>query len=196
MKKLSLLIALCMLVSIGGVYAVWTYAGANVSSVDRTLNHGLTAANSDTAAGTFAFVNNNIDIAIDPTEEGGYIAGLVITGSVEVKFTPSAGASDNVKNNAVPAEAVIYLTDSATNMYGGKEIYVVKDEPIALTWTSNGDGTFTATITADQIKSILSLNGEFVLDTLAKYDAFHDVEEHVVISIKIQQSSGTQSSAA
>ena len=40
MKKLSLLIALALLVSIGGVYATWNYAMGDAASVDAYLDGG------------------------------------------------------------------------------------------------------------------------------------------------------------
>ena len=183
MKKLGFLIALAMLVSIGGVYAVWTYTGATISAVDRTLSHGLAAATNAGDIGVLEVVSNNVDVKIDQTAPGNYAAKLVITGAVQVKFTPNAGAPDGAVNSL---DALVYLTNADTYKYNGSQIYNLKNGgAIDLSWTPSGDD-YTATISADQIDAVLDL-GSFTLDTYAKYLDFHSFEEHITITLSVQQ---------
>ena len=185
MKKLSILVALILCVTIGGVYAAWSYTSSSMTSVDRTLSHGLTAAVTDGDVGVFQITQNSVDLAIDQTAIGNYTAKLIVTGSVTVTFTPNDGAPEDVINNAIPSHATIYTKNADTNKYEGTEIYVATGTPVDLVWNKVSDGTFTATITADNIDSMLDLGAEFVLDTHAKYEAFHALEENITITLAI-----------
>lgn len=185
MKKLSILVALILCVTIGGVYAAWSFTSSTMTSVDRTLSHGLTAAVTDGDVGKFQIVQNSIDIAIDQTATANYTAKLVITGTVTVAFTPNDGAPEDVVKNAIPSHATIYTKNADTNKYDGAEIYVANTTTIPLTWTKGDDNKFIATIDADDIASMLSLGKAFVLDTHAKYEAFHALEENITITLAI-----------
>ena len=47
MKKISLLLTLVICVTIGGVYAAWSYAGAAIKQpVDTTVSHGMASITS------------------------------------------------------------------------------------------------------------------------------------------------------
>ena len=187
MKKISVLMALILCVTIGSVYAAWSYTGTTVSSVDRTISHGMTTATTDGDVGIMPIVDNNVDVAVDQTAVGNYLAKLVITGSVTVKFTPNPGAPENVINNAIDAEANVYIQNAAANMYNGAEIYVATDNVVELVWEKQTDGTFLATVTGDQIDTLLDLGADFILDTHAKYQAFHALEEKLTLSIIFSQ---------
>ena len=188
MKKISVLITLILCVTIGGVYAAWAYTGSTVSSVDRTVSHGLTTATTDGDVGILEVVHNDVDVSIDQTAEGNYLAKLVITGSITVKFTPNAGAPTDVVNNAISAKATLYTKNAAANAYEGSEIYVSPaDSYVDLVWEKQLDGSFLATVTAAEIDTLLDLGADFVLDTHAKYQAFHGLEENVTLTVQFSQ---------
>ena len=188
MKKISVLITLILCVTIGGVYAAWAYTGSTVSSVDRTVSHGLTTATTDGDVGIFEVIHNDVDVAIDQTAAGNYLAKLVITGSIAVKFTPNAGAPTDVVNNAISAKATLYTKNAAENAYEGSEIYVSPaDSYVDLVWEKQTDGSFLATVSAAEIDTLLDLGADFVLDTHAKYQAFHSLEENVTLTVQFSQ---------
>lgn len=185
MKKLTLLVALILCVTIGGVYAAWTYTGNTMGTAGRTLSHGMATATTEGNVGLYKITHNDIDLKIDQKAASDYDAVLVVTGSVTVTFTPNPGAPDDIVNNALPTVAYITLTDSATNKYEGSEIYKVNDIKVDLVWSGpDVNGDFTATITADQIDSMIDINN-FNLDTHAKYTAFSELEKKVVITLTI-----------
>ena len=192
MKKLSILVALILCVTIGGVYAAWSYTGSTTTAVDRTLSHGMATAVQKGDVGIFSITENNIDIKIDQMAAGDYRAKLVITGSVTVTFTPNDGAPEDVTESAIPAEAVIYLKNAEANQFEGKNIYTVTNTPVKLNWNKNGN-SFTATITAENVASMLGLSDDLVLDTHEKYMQFHGLEENITITLAIRQSSSTAS---
>lgn len=182
MKKLTLLVALILCVTIGGVYAAWVYTGNTMGTASRTLSHGLATATTEGNVGLYKITHNDIDIKIDQTAADDYTAKLVVTGSVTITFTPNPGAPSDIVANALPTVAYLALTDSAANLYEGKEIYKVADTKLDLVWGApDADGVFSATVTADQIDTLLDID-TFVLDTHAKHTAFHEVEEHVVLT--------------
>jgi len=89
MKKLTLLVALILCVTIGGVYAAWTYTGNTMGTASRSLSHGMATATTEGNVGLYKIEHNDIDIKIDQTAPENYTAKLVITGSVTVSFTPT-----------------------------------------------------------------------------------------------------------
>ena len=185
MKKLTLLVALILCVTIGGVYAAWVYTGNTMGTAGRSVSHGMATATTEGNVGLYKIEHNDIDIKVDQKATGDYTAVLVITGSVTVTFTPNLGAPADVVANALPTVAYLTLTDSATNMYEGKEIYKLNDVKVDLNWgTPNADGVFTATVTADQVASMIDIN-DFELDTHAKYEAFGQLEKKVVITFTV-----------
>ena len=185
MKKLSILVALILCVTIGGVYAAWSYTSSSMTSVDRTLSHGLTAAVTDGDVGVFQITQNSVDVAIDQTTTGNYTAKLVVTGSVTVTFTPNDGAPAHVIENGIPSHATIYTKNADTNKYNDAEIYVATGTTVELDWVKDSNGTFTATISAEDIDSMLNLGADFVLDTHDEYKAFHALEENITITLAI-----------
>ena len=188
MRRLSILVMLIVCVTIGGVYAAWTYTGTTVSAADKTLSHGLTTATTAGDVGIFEIVDNNVDISIDQTAAGNYEAKLSITGQISVHFTPyqNAGVDEDILENGVDAVAKIYLKNAETNLFEGKPIYIASPDGIELEWTPEGD-TFHATITAEQIASLITISDDIVLDTYAKYQEFHGLEENITITLQVSQ---------
>ena len=188
MKRLSILVALILCVTIGGVYAAWIYTSSTVGSVDRTISHGLTTATYEQDAGILQVKSNTVDIAIDQTAEEDYRAKLVITGEVVISFKPNPGADSTVVESGIPAIATIYTKNADTNLYDGSPIYVSPEgSKVALVWEKLPDGSFEATITAAQIDTLLDLGAEFVLDAHDDYTAFHELEENITITLAISQ---------
>ena len=188
MKRLSILVALILCVTIGGVYAAWLYTSNTVGGVDRTISHGLTTATYEQDAGILQVKSNTVDIAIDQTAELDYRAKLVITGEVVVSFKPNPGASNTVLESGIPAIATIYTKNAEANLYGGSPIYVSPEgSKVALVWEKLPDGTFEATITAAQIDTLLDLGAEFTLASHDEYIALHELEENITITLVISQ---------
>lgn len=187
MKKISVLIALILCVTIGGVYAAWIYTGSTVSVAERTVSHGMATATTEGDVGILKVVHNDADIKIDQTAVGNYLANLVITGSITVSFTPNPGAPDNVVENAVPAQCILSLGNIDANLYDGKPIYSVTGAGIDIVWEKQDDGTFTGNVTAAQIDSVLDLGDVFELDTHAKWTAFHALEKNITITAQFSQ---------
>lgn len=178
MKKLSLLIALCMLISIGGVYAGWIYTkDNNVANEEVHMAMNLTGVVSNASYGAFEVDTTNLSLTIDPKTGTSHTTSLVIEGEVVITFTPGNYAPENVKENGVEADVTLSLTNSNWTFddghgQGARPILTFNHDHHDITWNDNGDGTFSYTLNADALKDCFSLT-EFTLDTLALYNSYN-----------------------
>ena len=116
MKKLSVLMASLMCLTVGGVYAAWTYAETNIAnyhSEEKVVALAEVSTDS-TAYGTYKVeFSDDFKIEIDSAQALGltgqtrasgtgvyhqHEAVLTATGSITVSFKPAAQASDDVKD--------------------------------------------------------------------------------------------------
>lgn len=189
MKKLNALIALIVLVTIGGVYATWTYAGTN-DIIDGTKEILVTLEDATTsgANGTYS-ISSNVELIIDQESASSHKAVLIFNDNAEVTitFTPSINAPKEIKENGVASKykfgtttAMTYSVDQDGNYDKtngeAKDIFLFANSTEKdFTWTKNtkADGTFYFTYTFDlaALKTEISIN-EFNLDTKTEYDAF------------------------
>lgn len=130
MKKLSLLIALALILSIGGVYATWSYAGAAAEGSHKHFGIDLADVTQDVAEGVITGITTDMDIELDQAD-GSYNAKAVITGLMSFAFKPNAGASDDVLANGITLQWT--LEQSATPMqYEGVDVFAVDSTPVSL----------------------------------------------------------------
>lgn len=195
MKKLSLLIVIALLLSIGGVYATWVYnQSEDVADITGNRAIALTEATFEGAPGTFAVDTSGLSLTVDPKAGTSHVTSLVASGNVVITFTPSTHATGTVKESGITS--YYYFTISNDNwLYDGQQIMrIVQDEHNATTilggtkahqivWTKE-NGVFKCTIPASVIAEHISLT-EFTLDTKAKYDAYDAVlpQGQVIIHI-------------
>ena len=194
MKKLSVLIALMLCVTIGGVYATWTYAGTN-DIADAYAEAKVTIADAELtgANGTYK-VESNLVLTVDQKNDD-HEAELVFASNnsqpifLKVTFTPAANAPQAIKDNAVPSE--LYFTTTTDMEYKmdadgnysatgtAKDILTFSNPAdnvfnANVTWTHETDGTFTYTLDETALKSMISLSQTFVLDLKSEHDAFRE----------------------
>ena len=180
MRKLSILVALILCVTIGGVYATWSYPGADVADGHYEVVVELEQATLGGSSGAYA-IEANFRIGIDQTADGDYSAKLVFHSTnssdpyIKITFTPSSLAPDAVKASGLDSE--FYLTTTTEMEYDGKAIFTF-DNPSDgvftknVTWNKESDGSFTYTYDYATIQEMIKLSDDFVLDTKAKYDDF------------------------
>lgn len=115
MKKLSMLIAMILCVTIGGVYASWTYADANTEiKGGSSVNVALSGATQAGAAGVLTISENVTSLEISETSTEDKTAKMVATyenGANQVRlyltFTPASTANDTIKTEGV--ETYVYF---------------------------------------------------------------------------------------
>ena len=191
MKKLSILIALMLIISIGGVYATWTYT-QSTDVADESLNMSLNLTNVtyEGTYGTYEIDKSNLTMVIDPKEGTTHVTALKITGNLVIKFTPAAYAPEDVKNNAVDSTFQFKLSNENWTYNNQKVVTLKHTEKHAIEWQKQADGTFTYTMDAAALANHITLT-EFTLDTKTEYDAYNKVLANGQIIITV--SDGTTS---
>ena len=174
MKKLSTLIALALIVTIGGVYAAWHYNRGQVS-LEISRSATMASIQSDTSKGTITIDQtansnngNTLKFLVDDTGTIDWKAELVPSGSVWVKFTAASNADSIVQSNGIKMKATVTLS-GAQDAYAGKKIFKVKEGANTITLNTT-PSLESQEITAAQIAACLEFN-EGAEVTLATYDA-------------------------
>ena len=193
MKKLSVLLALLLCITIGGVYATWSYAGTDdIADAFAEAKVTITDAELTGANGTYK-IESNLTLSVDQANDE-HEAELVFASNnsdaiyLKVTFTPATNAPQNIKDNAVPSE--FYFTTTTDMKYTmdaeGNYSATGTATPIFtftnpsdtvfspnVTWTKSGN-SFTYELDEADLKSMISLSQTFVLDTKAEHDAFRE----------------------
>lgn len=215
MKKLSVLIALVLCVTIGGVYAAWNYSQGNTASVNvsreinmaQVVTNGIKGTITATPQNNFAFLVDDIANDPDPDNVGSFIdikykAVLVGTGDILINFTESPGADQTTKDKGIKMIATVTLSTNSQDglKYDDPSTTDLEEEivPIAVKAGENEivlndtnedgqpDPCKQATITAEKIVSCLEL-ANVTLDTKAENDAFHTALKDYTIVITISE---------
>jgi hypothetical protein len=100
-KKLSMLAAMALCVTVGGVYATWIYATQAVPTAYATMSITLTGTSSGGQAGTLTIAGTNVALKIDDPADGGIHQAALqydATGFFTITFTPNTNAESDVKD--------------------------------------------------------------------------------------------------
>ncbi len=199
MKKLSTLIAIALIVTIGGVYAAWNYAQSTTASVNvsREVNMAQVVTNGNKGTIT-ATPENNFAFLVD--DGGSYQAVLNGTGNLKIVFTAAPGADQTTKDDGIKMQATVSLkTTTETGLLytdphkpeGQNKLapITVKEEN---TITINGGNKVKpgeangVTISAQEIVDCLQI-ANVVLDTKDENDKFHTALKDYTIYITISE---------
>lgn len=186
MKKLSLLIAMILCITIGGVYAAWTYTNPAADITDKHLENiaiHLPSAEQSGAAGEYTITTNVTHISID--QLGTNTAGkdfhtAVLNYTVNDNLAPWIKITLKLKENTgsdifdnIHNYYYVKVEDVASQ-YGGKDIFIDKKpedktEILKADWSYDAEtDTYWYMINiADEI----ALN-EFVLGSKPEHTAF------------------------
>ncbi len=180
-KKLSVLVALILCVTVGGVYATWSYAAD--AGVSEEVNKGVSLApvTQSGSIGEYEVGFSEFSIVIDQTAPGDYTPMLVFTvqsddGSLDFKFTPTDVASDAVKTNGITSTVTFSsaLTHEGTAIFTFPATITIGtvDSSETIKWEKQTDGSFTCSIANADLADYIQLNYTDKLDTYAKYQDF------------------------
>ena len=186
-KKVSLLMALAMCGTIGGVYATWYYQEGTIQK-DTSLVISLTSSKG-TGKGTLNVATNNLVVNIDDKIDSTYVVDyhgeLVVSGSIVLEFTPDENVDEEVKDG-IDLKVTLDFDDSWTYTFaapvGEQKVFNVEDTKATFTitdadWTEQ-NGVLVTEIKPEHILAYLSLNtyseGKSVvyLPSQADYNAF------------------------
>ena len=185
MKKLSLLIALALIVTIGGVYAAWNYAQGATASVEITREINMAQVNTNSNKGSISATPSNVAFLVD--DGGAYHTVLNGTGEFAIVFTPNTGADDTTIASGIKMKATITIKSTNNLTYNGVVPIAVKtgENANVIDLTPTGPSR-TATLTVEDILECVELC-DVVLDSKAENDAFHTVLIDYTIVITISE---------
>ena len=184
MKKLSALIAMVLCLTIGGVYAAWTYTNnsADVTDVYKTYTVTLTSATASGAIGEYSVESNITGISIeqngeaDPTQDF-HKAVLEFHTSddaapyIKIKIDLRADAEDTALQNLTTTYKIAIV--DVVGQYDSKDIFIDKNTGTTTidNWTEEdaNAGIYSYTITDFAAEFVLN---DFVLGTKTEHTLF------------------------
>ena len=186
MKKFSLLILLVLCVTIGGVYATWTYTeNTDVADEQIHMQMNLTDVAYAGSYGQYKVDTTGLFMTIDPKAGTTHDTALYITGKIVITFTPNSVAPEDVKEKAVPSTFQLTLSNPNWTYEGEVIVSLAHDEAEEIKWGQpDENGVFYFEISADELSEHITLT-EFTLDTKAKYDAYNKVLGQGSITITV-----------
>ena len=125
MKKFTILVALILCVTIGGVYATWTYQGGEVQELHQHFTVYMGAVDNDEAKGVLKTVTNALNIRLDDVDNN-YVAEAVIAGYIEFVFAPKSNASDSVREEGIELTYNLVQTDPAIQ-FEGNNVFAINN---------------------------------------------------------------------
>lgn len=127
MKRLGLIIAMALVLTVGGVYANFNYAQGDVDTVNAYPDKTIAGTSVDTAKGTIGIDVSGFTIRVDDKGvlehgegNGTLVTGYKNQGTVQVTFTPAKGADATVTDEGVTLKLTISFSN---NKYNGTEIF-------------------------------------------------------------------------
>lgn len=122
LKKFNLLLLLALLVTIGGVYASWSFLQDDVASVTQKVGVRMGAITTKGEKGSIKIVENTLNLTVENDGTGHTV--LQIEGYLKIKWVPSVNAdADSV---AAGAKIQIEVTENF-DQYDGKDVFQVHE---------------------------------------------------------------------
>ncbi len=184
MKKLSVIIALCLVLTIGGVYATFSYATENVDSKSGDVGITLAQAVTDTPKGTInMLLTDNPGITIDDAgylEKGDgyqtYVVGGHVNGTLKLSFTPNSGSG------TTHIKVKVTVTTSFENSYNDDG---TNKRILNLSEYTNDALLSEITI---PLSDLIQINGDITLSTYNKYQNYSDaLGNNPTITITVEE---------
>ena len=196
MKKLTTLIVLVLILTVGGVYAGWNYFQGGATGANANPRLGMATVSYNGEKGTITADTTSMTLLIDDmsTVAGSgvttkYKAGLRGVGQIDIAFTAKDGADADIVNYGIKMQATISVTKTGQGrQYNGVDaISVVNDTSKTVIALNDGNVGKTATITVQQILDALVLcNGQdVILATRAENEDFADILTDYQIHVNI-----------
>ena len=205
MKKLSLLIAMILVVTISGVYATWNYSRNVVDSKQASATVVVTGTQSSTK-GTITITAAPKRLIVDDTNAD-HVAELWFgdinaesqpvganqLGTVSVSFEPAATGADAdvVANGICLAWDLTVSTPGAFDIDGDGQ-----DDAIFVITTAHGhfNGGNACKVASINLNDYIKLNTvndkPITLDTYAKYQAFENAIKSITFTLTVSEFDG------
>ena len=169
-KKISILATAALCVTMGTVYATWTYAQNAANSLDDVAISKQLGTAETIAKGDIVEVSNNLTLSVDKAADDNYKALLSITGSLVVKFEPDALATEDTI-------ALQFEITGNVGTYNDNAIFVL---PATLSIGEN------STWTIDGTNLGITMN-DISLGTYDEYQVFAEAFDEVSLTITFSE---------
>ena len=191
MKKLSLLIAMILVVTISGVYATWNYSRETVDAKQAGATVVITGIQ-DSAKGSITIVSAPKRVIIDDTNadyeaelffgelsaDGSVIAEVTNDlGEVKVGFEAAPGADADVATNGIKMQWT--LTVNSVGEWNGAPIFTV----VASGVFNGGAACNEATLNLSEVITL----AEISLPTYADYQAFTAAINGITFTLTVSE---------
>ena len=205
MKRIALIIALALVISVGGVYATWVYSDLAVQSRNVNIDTALsiTGAQSDTTKGIIA-ITDELVLTIDDDDAQGtrdhkpnWSNSVQNPGQVKITFTPNTGASTTSFRYYITIGNVSYtcpdehnvtifnVTNADDKLAGVEGIQIISG---TFEYEGGSNAPVVVTITAAQLQTALKLNTDVLLDTFEEYNAYSEhLNQNVALTLHVEE---------
>ena len=194
MKRIALLIALALIVSVGGVYATWVYSDGAADQRDLSIENALTiTGTADGGKKGVISITDTLVLTIDDnngTHNPGWDADITgaEAGTLSILFTPNTGAPTTVFEYYLTITNYTYSGGSIFNVGEDKSNAIDGQQVIYGTFTyTNGDPNATQTFTCADIQNALGLNTSLKLDALSEYTEYKTALDNVKLTLTVQE---------
>lgn len=193
MKKITALILLAVIMTIGGVFATWTYAQGSIAQKNVYIKSQIKMGeiSNSNAKGTIDVDLTSVSVIVDDTDDtdttGDHHAVLKVSGTITFNFTPAKGADENISTNGIAMRYKVALTDTTVtypdvNGEDKNPIVVASNE-----WVNLNSGVATKSVTINASELGLSLGGDFYLPTYEDFTAFQQKLNSLSIMITVEE---------
>ncbi len=202
LRKISMVVVLAIILTIGSVFAVWSYDRSAVSR-EGTYDLHMTDIVSQGKKGRIDASNNTLKFKIDDEDVVDWKAELVPEGSVDIEFVPASNADETVQKDGIKMMVTVTLSGEqslynakvpdGSGGYKEESVKILSVKTDANTFELNsGNPTKTATITAEQIVDCLNFcDGKSVyLPTYEENVRFDNAMSQYKITITITEIEG------
>lgn len=130
MKRLGAIIAIALVLTIGGVYATFSYAnGGVVSSENETISKELIGMTDTTAKGTITIKSNDFKITVDDFNHNLHTAGR-FENKTTINFTPALLADADVRANGIKLKLTIAVTGNEYDDGEKHKLFNISEEAL------------------------------------------------------------------
>jgi len=160
MKKFTILVALILCVTIGGVYAAWIYPNTEANiSIDRNVTVQLSDANTTNKKGELIGLTGESGMSFFLDDANGdYLAEVKLSGYFEFLFTPNENLPVDSRK---PIDLKYTLSFNKAPAYSGKTIVAIKN--------GSETGVINAQLITDDNHDELSHHGTDLSGYVGKY---------------------------
>ena len=184
MKRLGAIIAIALVLTIGGVYAAFNYAQGGVVSVENEMiSKELAGMTTDTPKGTITIKSNNFKITVDDLGGDLHTKGK-FEGKTTINFTPAPLADADVRANGIKLKLTITVTGNEYDDGEKHKLFNISADALAGV-TLNGDAAINGDFEINLADYITVT--DIYLSTPEKYTAYSEAFNGTTITFTISE---------